>query len=51
VPPIFSAVSSLFHAHESARAVRTRVEHLYEKVGASERAQLVAVAMRRGLLE
>jgi two-component system nitrate/nitrite response regulator NarL len=37
--------------HVSARTVRTHVEHLYEKVGASERAQLVAVAMRTGLLE
>ena len=37
--------------HLSARTVRTHVEHLYEKVGASERAQLVAVAMRTGLLE
>jgi two-component system nitrate/nitrite response regulator NarL len=31
--------------------IRTHIDHLYEKVGASERAQLVAKAMRRGLIE
>ncbi len=31
--------------------VRTHIDHLYEKLGASERAQLVAKAMRRRLLE
>jgi two-component system nitrate/nitrite response regulator NarL len=31
--------------------VRTHIDHLYEKLGASERAQLVAKAMRRGLIE
>lgn len=31
--------------------IRTHIEHLYDKLDASERAQLVANAMRRGLLE
>ena len=35
----------------SAATVRTHVNHLFEKLGASERAQLVALAMRTGLLE
>jgi two-component system nitrate/nitrite response regulator NarL len=33
------------------RTVRTHLEHLYDKLGAGDRAQLVALAMRRGLLE
>ncbi len=31
--------------------VKTHVEHLYERLGVSERAQAVAEAMRRGLLD
>lgn len=31
--------------------VKTHVQHLYEKLGVSDRAAAVAVAMRRGLLE
>jgi two-component system, NarL family, nitrate/nitrite response regulator NarL len=37
--------------HVAPSTVRTHIDHLYEKVGAKERAQLVAIAMRRGLLE
>ena len=39
------------HLHLASSTVRTYIDHLYEKVGATERAQLVATAMRRGLLE
>jgi two-component system nitrate/nitrite response regulator NarL len=39
------------HLHLARSTVRTHLDHLYEKLGAKERAQLVAVAMRRGLLE
>ncbi|MCA1701542.1 MAG: DNA-binding response regulator, partial [Actinobacteria bacterium] len=31
--------------------VRTHLQHLYEKLGVSDRAAAVAEAMRRGLLE
>jgi two-component system, NarL family, nitrate/nitrite response regulator NarL len=37
--------------HLSVSTVRTHLAHLFEKLGASERAQLVAVAMRAGLVE
>jgi two-component system nitrate/nitrite response regulator NarL len=35
----------------SAATVRTHLQHLYEKLGVSDRAAAVAEAMRRGLLE
>lgn len=35
----------------SLPTVKTHVRHLYEKLGASDRAAAVAIAMRRGLLE
>lgn len=35
----------------SATTVRTHLQHLYEKLGVSDRAAAVAEAMRRGLLE
>ena len=35
----------------SRATVRTHLQHLYEKLGVSDRAAAVAVAMRRGLLE
>jgi two-component system nitrate/nitrite response regulator NarL len=35
----------------SLPTVKTHVKHLYEKLGTSDRAAAVAVAMRRGLLE
>jgi two-component system nitrate/nitrite response regulator NarL len=34
-----------------ATTVKTHVQHLYEKLGVSDRAAAVAEAMRRGLLE
>jgi two-component system nitrate/nitrite response regulator NarL len=37
--------------HLSAATVKTHLGHLYQKLGVSERAAAVAVAMRRGLLE
>jgi two-component system, NarL family, nitrate/nitrite response regulator NarL len=37
--------------HVARSTVRTHMDHLYEKLGAKERAQLVAIAMRRGMLE
>lgn len=37
--------------HVSVPTVKTHVKHLYEKLGTSDRAAAVAVAMRRGLLE
>jgi two-component system nitrate/nitrite response regulator NarL len=37
--------------HVAPSTVRTHIDHLYEKLRAKERAQLVAIAMRRGLLE
>ncbi len=37
--------------HLSTGTVKTHLEHLYEKLGVSERAAAVAEAMRRGLLE
>jgi two-component system nitrate/nitrite response regulator NarL len=37
--------------HLSAATVRTHLQHLYEKLGVSDRAAAVAEAMRRGLLE
>jgi two-component system nitrate/nitrite response regulator NarL len=37
--------------HLSTGTVKTHLEHLYEKLGVSERAAAVAQAMRRGLLE
>jgi two-component system nitrate/nitrite response regulator NarL len=37
--------------HLSTRTVKTHLQHLYEKLGVSERAAAVAQAMRRGLLE
>jgi DNA-binding NarL/FixJ family response regulator len=35
----------------SPRTVRTHLEHLFDKLEAADRAHLVAIAMRRGLLE
>jgi len=35
----------------SVATVRTHLQHLYEKLGVSDRAAAVAEAMRRGLLE
>ena len=35
----------------SPTTVRTHLQHLYEKLGVSDRAAAVAEAMRRGLLE
>jgi two-component system nitrate/nitrite response regulator NarL len=37
--------------HLSVSTVKTHVHHLYEKLGVSDRAAAVAVAMRRGLLD
>jgi two-component system nitrate/nitrite response regulator NarL len=37
--------------HVAVPTVKTHVRHLYEKLGTSDRAAAVAVAMRRGLLE
>lgn len=37
--------------HLSAATVRTHLQHLYDKLGVSDRAAAVAEAMRRGLLE
>ena len=37
--------------HVSVPTVKTHVRHLYEKLGTSDRAAAVAIAMRRGLLE
>ena len=37
--------------HLSPATVKTHLQHLYEKLGVSERAAAVAVAMRRGLVE
>jgi two-component system, NarL family, nitrate/nitrite response regulator NarL len=37
--------------HLSESTVRTHAQHLYEKLGVSERAAAVAQAMRRGLIE
>jgi two-component system nitrate/nitrite response regulator NarL len=37
--------------HLSTATVKTHLQHLYEKLGVSERAAAVAEAMRRGLLE
>jgi two-component system nitrate/nitrite response regulator NarL len=37
--------------HVSVPTVKTHVKHLYDKLGTSDRAAAVAVAMRRGLLE
>jgi two-component system nitrate/nitrite response regulator NarL len=37
--------------HLSAGTVRTHMQHLYEKLGVSDRAAAVAVAMRQGILE
>lgn len=37
--------------HLSPATVKTHLQHLYEKLGVSERAAAVAEAMRRGLLE
>jgi two-component system nitrate/nitrite response regulator NarL len=37
--------------HLSVHTVRSNIERLYEKLDAGERAQMVAIAMRRGLLE
>lgn len=37
--------------HVSVPTVKTHVRHLYDKLGTSDRAAAVAVAMRRGLLE
>jgi two-component system nitrate/nitrite response regulator NarL len=37
--------------HLSAATVRSHLQHLYEKLGVSDRAAAVAEAMRRGLLE
>jgi two-component system, NarL family, nitrate/nitrite response regulator NarL len=39
------------HLHLSESTVRTHAQHLYEKLGVSERAAAVAQAMRRGLIE
>jgi two-component system nitrate/nitrite response regulator NarL len=35
----------------SPTTVRTHLQHLYDKLGVSDRAAAVAEAMRRGLLE
>jgi two-component system, NarL family, nitrate/nitrite response regulator NarL len=35
----------------SPATVRTHLQHLYEKLGVSDRAAAVAEGMRRGLLE
>ena len=37
--------------HVSTATVKTHLQHIYEKLGVSERAAAVAEAMRRGLLE
>jgi two-component system nitrate/nitrite response regulator NarL len=37
--------------HLSTATVKTHLQHIYEKLGVSERAAAVAQAMRRGLLE
>ena len=37
--------------HVSLPTVRTHLRHLYEKLGTSDRAAAVAIAMRRGLLD
>jgi two-component system, NarL family, nitrate/nitrite response regulator NarL len=37
--------------HLAPRTVRTHIEHLYERFGVAERAQLVACAMRAGVLQ
>lgn len=37
--------------HLSAGTVKTHMQHLYEKLGVSDRAAAVAVAMRQGILE
>ena len=37
--------------HVSVPTVKTHVKHLYDKLGTSDRAAAVAVAMRRGLLD
>jgi two-component system nitrate/nitrite response regulator NarL len=37
--------------HLSTATVKTHIQHIYEKLGVSERAAAVAEAMRRGLLE
>jgi two-component system nitrate/nitrite response regulator NarL len=37
--------------HLSTATVKTHLQHIYEKLGVSERAAAVAEAMRRGLLE
>ena len=39
------------HLTLSAATVRTHLQHLYDKLGVSDRAAAVAEAMRRGLLE
>jgi two-component system, NarL family, nitrate/nitrite response regulator NarL len=39
------------HLHLSESTVRTHAQHLYEKLGVSERAAAVAQAMRRGLIQ
>ena len=37
--------------HPEHATVKTHLQHIYEKLGVSERAAAVAEAMRRGLLE
>ena len=37
--------------HLSTATIKTHIQHIYEKLGVSERAAAVAEAMRRGLLE
>jgi len=37
--------------HLSTATVKTHLQHLYEKLGVSERAAAVAEGMRRGLVE
>ena len=37
--------------HLSTATIKTHLQHLYDKLGVSERAAAVAVAMRRGLVE
>ncbi len=37
--------------HLSTATIKTHLQHIYEKLGVSERAAAVAEAMRRGLLE
>ena len=37
--------------HLSTATVKTHLQHIYGKLGVSERAAAVAEAMRRGLLE